>query len=287
MKRCAAWIAAACLAVTIAGAAEAQNSPAAEPAARTAKPAAQGYAGFDKNLYPGDDLLPALRKTFAFTGYWLNDPPGMTTNPWAGKRAAIRAAGFGFLLLYNGRLDKALRGQDAAALGRADAARAVAAARREEFPAGATIFLDQEEGGTLLPEQAAYMGAWIAGVRRAGFAAGVYCSGIPVANGTGRRSTADDVAARFPHAKLWVWDDRCPPAPGCVVPRPAVSPDQSGYPQAEVWQYAVTPRKKLDSAACAATYASDGACYAPGLPHSGATFVDLDVSRTPDPSRGR
>ena len=273
--------------MAVSGVVAAQNAPLPESAAQAGKPAAQGYAGFDKNLYPGDNLLPALRKTFAFTGYWLTDPPGMTTNPWAGKRAAIRAAGLGFLILFTGRLDKALRGQDAAALGRADAAAAAAAARREGFPAQATIFLDQEEGGTLLPEQAAYMGAWIVGVRQAGFTAGVYCSGIPVANGAQQRSTADDVAARFPQAKLWVWDDRCPPAPGCVVPRPAMSPAASGYPRAEVWQYAVTPRKKLDSAACAATYASDGACYVPGMPHSEATFVDLDVSRTPDPSRGR
>jgi hypothetical protein len=34
------------------------------------------YLGFDLNEYPGDDALPALRKTFAFTSYWLSPPPG-------------------------------------------------------------------------------------------------------------------------------------------------------------------------------------------------------------------
>ena len=28
----------------------------------------QNFLGFDKNLYPGDDALSALRKTFAYAG---------------------------------------------------------------------------------------------------------------------------------------------------------------------------------------------------------------------------
>jgi hypothetical protein len=50
----------------------------------------RSYLGFAKNGYPGDDLLSELHRTFAYTGYWLNDPPGMQTNPWAGKRAVVR-----------------------------------------------------------------------------------------------------------------------------------------------------------------------------------------------------
>ncbi len=134
-------------------------------AAQAAIPAsARSYSGFDKDGYPGDARLPALHRTFAFTGFWLNNPPGMTTNPWAGKRTVVRAAGFGFLILFNGRLDQELKQRDAAALGREDGAAAIAAAHREGFPAGAILFLDQEEGGALLPEQAAYLGAWIATV---------------------------------------------------------------------------------------------------------------------------
>jgi hypothetical protein len=33
------------------------------------------YLGFDRDLYPGDAAFPTLRKTFAFTGYWLSPPP--------------------------------------------------------------------------------------------------------------------------------------------------------------------------------------------------------------------
>lgn len=247
----------------------------------------RGYLGFDKDGYPGDALLPGLHRTFAFTGYWLNNPPGMGTNPWDGKRAVVRAAGFGFLLVFNGQLDAQLQHADAGALGRSDGAEAAAAARREGFPAGAVIFLDQEEGGALLAEQAAYMEAWIAAVQSAGFGAGVYASGIPVAAGTQKISTAQDVAARFPGAALWVWDDRCPPAPGCVTAEGRLHPKQSSAAGAVVWQYALTPRRPEDTAACADSYASDGKCYAPGLPPSDATFIDLDVSNSADPSRGR
>lgn len=247
--------------------------------------AQRSYVGFDKNGFPGDDLLASLHRSFAFTGYWLNNPPGMTVNPWAGKRGVVRVAGFGFLILFNGRLDAQLKNQDAAALGRNDAAEAVAAAKREGFPAGAVIFLDEEEGGALLAEQAAYIGAWIAGVQNAGFGVGVYCSGIAVPAGMKMVATAQDVEARFPTAKIWVWDDRCPPAPGCV--RKAMDPAKSGYGHALVWQYALSPRRPGDTRACAATYASDQQCYAPGLSHSGQSFIDMNVSRSEDPSRGR
>jgi len=247
----------------------------------------RNYIGFDKNGYPGDDLLPALRRTFAYTGYWLNNPPGMNNNPWARKRSVVRAAGFGFLILFNGRLDAQLKGGDAEELGQADAAEAVEAARREGFAADAIIFLDQEEGGGLLTEQAAYLGAWIAAVGRSFYEAGIYCSGIPVPSGSTMISTAQDVEARFPNAKLWVWDDRCPPAPGCSVLENHFDPEKGGVTHVLVWQYAQSPRRPEDTGACQETYAADGRCYAPGLPQSEHTYADLDVSRSADPSHGR
>ena len=77
----------------------------------------KSHFGFDKNDYPGDALLPALRRSFSYTGYWLNNPPGENSNSWTGKRATLKANGFGFMILYNGRLDAELKGKDAAALG--------------------------------------------------------------------------------------------------------------------------------------------------------------------------
>ena len=62
------------------------------------------YLGFDRNEYPGDANLKTLRQTFSYTGYWLNHPPGASSNTWAGHHAAVQSAGFGFLVLFNGRL---------------------------------------------------------------------------------------------------------------------------------------------------------------------------------------
>src|SRR5690349_22222102 len=44
------------------------------------------YLGFDRNEYPGDQAMKLLRRDFAFTGYWLGNPPGETTNSRSEER---------------------------------------------------------------------------------------------------------------------------------------------------------------------------------------------------------
>src|SRR5208283_3721483 len=156
---------------------------------------APAYLGFDRNNYPGDQNLKVLRQTFSYTGFWLNHPPSAKTNTWSGKRRTLQAAGFGFLVLFNGRLFNELKSVAyAGKLGKSDAQTAVAAARREGFPAKTIIFLDQEQGGRMLPEQIAYIYAWMDGVSAAGFRAGIYGSGIP-ATDDGNIVTAEDIRA--------------------------------------------------------------------------------------------
>ena len=246
------------------------------------------YFGFDRNEYPGDNLLPALHRSFAYAGYWLNNPPGDKSNGWIGKRAILKANGFGFLILFNGRLDTQLSGKDAAALGRSDAADAISAAQREGFGPGVILFLDQEEGGRLLPEQSAYLFAWIDAIRTSQYKPGVYCSGILVPDGSSTISTARDILSHEGNRPLalWVANDACPPAPGCVLPKEPLAAATSGISQALVWQYAQSPRRPF-ARRCAATYAADNQCYAPGTPHSPQTFLDLNVSSSADPSGGR
>src|SRR5208337_4347447 len=160
------------------------------------RPAANaGYLGFDRNDYPGDSNLKILRETFSYSGYWLNNPPGEKTNSWTGKRKTLQAAGFGFMVLFNGRTYAEIKSAgDAAKLGRSDATAAVSAARAEGFPSQTIIFLDQEQGGRLLPEQRAYLHAWVDGVTSGNFAAGVYCSGIAAREGAGVSIvTANDI----------------------------------------------------------------------------------------------
>ena len=161
------------------GTASAQSAPRSQAKETTDSPS---YLGFDRNNYPGDQNLKVLRETFSYTGYWLNAPPSARTNTWSGKRVKLESAGFGFLVLFDGRLFNELKAVSyAAKLGKSDAHAAAAAARREGFPAQTIIFLDQEQGGRMLPEQKAYIYAWVDGVSAGGFSAGIYCSGISAA----------------------------------------------------------------------------------------------------------
>ncbi len=270
----------------------------AQPPSVPDQPPAPAYLGFDRNVFPGDAVVPELRKLFSFTGYWLTNPPGETKNTWLGKRDLLLRNGFGFLVLANGRLDAELtraakNGKSPAAFGRQDASAAVAAAQREGFPPGTILFLDQEEGGRLLPEQADYLLAWTEAVAQSAFLPGVYASGQPVADGRGPDgkpvtiTTIQDIRARVADGHLhpiafWVIQDACPPAPGCVLLPPP--PSLSGTLDATAWQFAQSPRRKSITQACARTYAPDGNCDTPAP----ARFdIDLTSATTPDPSHGR
>jgi hypothetical protein len=246
---------------------------------------AQTYLGFDRNDYPGDANLAALRKTFAFSGYWLNNPPGEHSNGWRGKRLLLEREGFGFLLLYNGRSYAQLK--SVRNPGAADGRQAAHAAEAEGFRQGSVIFLDQEEGGRMLAEQKRYVFAWAEAVRQAGYRPGIYCSGIEIAEEHGRSiSTARDLhdSAQGRELVFWVANDACPPSPGCTFPKEPASPVTSGAPFAEVWQFAQSPIRRQFSAACIATYRKDGDCYAPGLPSRLQLHLDVNTSSNPDPS---
>jgi hypothetical protein len=254
---------------------------------------AGGYRGFDRNDYPGDAIMAGLHNTFAFTGYWLNNPPGENANSWQGKRALLRQQGWGFLVLANGRLDAEIlkaqkHGTTPADLARKDAAIAIAAARSEDFPARTILFLDQEEGGILLDEQAAYLLAWTEAIAASDYRAGVYASGEPVPNGPGQTTTTiDDIRSRVKAMHLHeiaMFDaqDTCPPAPGCTVQAKPLS--TSGELDLTAWQYSQSPRRPELTKSCAKTYAADGNCYAPGFP---TTFLDMDLASSFDPSHGR
>ncbi len=242
------------------------------------------YLGMDRNDYPGDADMISLRKTFAFTGYWLNIPPGASRNTWRGKRKSIETMGYGFLLLFNGREYAELKvSGNAARVGKNDAAAAVRAAQHEGFAKGAIIFLDQEQGGRMLPEQRAYIHAWVDGVTRTGYGAGVYCSGIPFRESAGVSVvTANDIREHAGGREIhfFVSNDQCPPSAGCVFPQMPASPADSGVQFADAWQFAQSPRRPAMTAACHQTYARDGNCYAPGS----NVYVDVDTANSADPS---
>jgi hypothetical protein len=265
-----------------------------DPPVRMAKTEARAltgsYLGFDLNTYPGDAALPILRKTFSFGGYWLSAPPGAKRNTWVGKRQLLQSQKFGFLLLYRGPQTSQLKSSlQARNRGTADATNAAATAKKEGFPSHAIIFLDIEEGGRLPAKYHAYLRAWVDALASAGYHAGVYCSGMLVNEGSRVTIiTSDNIRSNLGKRELtyFVYNDACPPSPGCVVPHNPPSPSASGIPYAAVWQFAQSPRRKEFTARCAATYNADGNCYGPGdTTHS--WFLDLNSATTPDPSSGR
>jgi hypothetical protein len=266
------------------------NSASRSPSvSKTEQPRA--YLGFDANDYPGDPALPTLRKTFSFAGYWLNVPPGAKTNSWTGKREVIFKNGFGFLVLFNGRTESQLKPPRVAAeLGTSDAELAVKSAQREGFPTGTIIFLDQEEGGRMLPVQIEYLVAWIQRVNSSGFSAGVYCSGMKVKEGKGQTIiTADDIHARTEAKSFFVYNDECPPSPGCAYLKNPPAPSGSGVAYASIWQFAQSPRRRDFTKSCSSTYNPDGNCYPPpsvGAATAGSAVLDLDSATSPDPSNG-
>jgi hypothetical protein len=124
------------------------------------------------------------------------------------------------------------------------------------------------------------------GVTRAGYGAGIYCSGIPFRE-SARVSvvTANDIRdhAGGREIHFFVSNDQCPPSPGCALPRTLASPGDSGVKFADAWQFAQSPRRPEMTAACRQTYAPDGNCYPPGS----GVYVDVDTANSGDPSQAR
>jgi len=253
--------------------------------------AQRAYLGMDRNDYPGDANMSTLHRTFAFTGYWLNTPPGGDGNSWQGKRRVLQGMGYGFLLLFNGREYAQLKASgNAARVGASDATAAVQSAKREGFPPGAIVYLDQEQGGRMLPEQRAYIHAWVDGVASAGYRAGIYCSGIAFRESSSVSVvTANDIREHAGGRKIhfFVSNDQCGPSPGCVVSQTPLRPADSGVDFADAWQFAQSPRRPEMTAACPQTYARDGNCYPPQISPRSGVYVDLDTATSADPSLGR
>lgn len=135
-------------------------------------------------------------------------------------------------------------------------------------------------------QQRAYIHAWVDAVNGAHYRAGIYCSGIP-ARDDDNVITAVDIQQNAGGRAIvyWVANDACTASKGCVLT--ARDPAASGVPFAAVWQFAQSPRRKVASGPCAASYNRDGNCYLPELGPSTDLHLDLNTANSPDPSGGR
>ena len=255
---------------------------------RAASGGARGYLGFDRNQYPGDAALRELRKEFVFAGYWLTAAPGGKTNTWAGKRAVMEKQGWGFLLLARGRAVESVRtAASAREEGLADAQGAAQSATAEGFVPGGIIFLDIEDGGRLPAAYHAYLKAWADEIVKLGFRPGMYCSGIAVYEGAGVSIvTAEDIRAQEAPRQIayWVFNDACPPSPGCVRVAEPPLPAVSGVRDAAVWQFVRSPREQETAGKCGG-YAADENCYA-GMGAARKWHLDMNVAGAANPSFG-
>ena len=248
--------------------------------------AERGYLGFDRNQYPGIVGMRELRKEFAFAGYWLTSAPGEKANSWTGKRRAMEELGYGFLLLARGRAVGVVRtAASAKQRGIVDAQEAARRAKAEGFGRGAIIFLDVEEGGRLPAAYHAYLRAWSDELVKLGFRPGVYCSGIVVDEGGGATIvTADDIRKNEAPREFayWVFNDACPPSPGCVRADEPPLPSASGVKNAVVWQFVRSPREKETAGKCSG-YAADENCYA-AADAARKWLLDMNVAGAANPS---
>ena len=191
------------------------------------------------------------------------------------------------MVLYRGRESRELKTlAQATQKSSQDATDAIAGAQNEGFANGTVIFLDIEEGGRLTATYHAYLRAWSDAITKAGYRPGVYCSGVPNSEGNGVTIvTSDDIRNNIGARELvyWIFNDFCPPAPGCVSSKNPPPVSAGGISYAAIWQFAQSPRRKERTARCATTYARDGNCYAPGdTAHQ--WFLDLNSATSADPS---
>ena len=245
----------------------------------------RGYLGFDRNDYPGDEAMRELKKEFAFTGYWLTPPPGEKANSWSGKRKVLGEQGYGFLLLTRGRSGSEIRNaRIAGEKGTADAREAAHSARAEGFAGSAIIFVDVEDGGRLAAAYHSYLRAWADEIVKLGFLPGVYCSGIAVDEGGVTIVTAEDIRSNEAPRKFafWIFNDACPPSPGCVSATKPPLPSASGVKDAAVWQFVRSPREKEVASRCSG-YAGDENCYA-AVDAAKKWHLDMNVAASANPS---
>jgi len=218
-----------------------------------------GFAGFDTDIYPGDDQMAWLKANtnLVWSGYYLAPAPSHRDTSWMGTRAALVAGGWGIAPVYLGQqitgpgsLNPSLE------QGGTDGGNAADLMDGEGFPAGSCVYLDLENGPPMTPPLNDYVGAWCDAVGARGYHPGIYCS----------HSLADAVSALRPNSRIWAF--RVPtiaPNPVAGTNFPTPDPAGCGYAEAVAWQRGQNCQLDL-----------------PGAPTEAMT-VDLDVASTADP----
>ena len=226
------------------------------------------YLGFDRSGYPGDAIMQSLKAStnMTFVAVYLAPAPSHGDSAWMAHVPDLKAAGWGLLPVYVGQQTSGGPGSHSltAAQGTTDAADVAALAQTAGLDANSVVYLDIEQGGTMGPDLAAYVGGWIAGMTTTSFRAGVYCS---------FSNTAGQVAG-IQRVPTWVFHPTdSGPTTIDLSQEAAPDPGNSGFSGAIAWQYRMSLTGSIDL-----TW-TDSSGAAQSL-----TTVDLDSSLFPDPA---
>ncbi len=228
-------------------------------------------------------LFPFCEKRLPSASYWLSPPPLEKTNTW---RRPARTITFARIRLFASvPRPSESRTQERSGSGRR---RELSTRATRLPPQRAKAFQRKRSFFSILKKAAAcprritlICTPGLEGLAEAGYRSGAYCSGIPIKEEPGVTiTTADDIRAHAPSADFvyFVFNDVCPPSPGCTFPQNPPAPATSGIPYAALWQYAQSPRRMERTAHCAPGYHADGNCYAPG-DTAHAWFLDADTAK--------
>jgi len=102
------------------------------------------FAGFDRDIYPGDTVMAAIiqKTNLRWCGFFLAPAPCHTDTSWMTKRAFLQGLGWGLAPLYVGQqLDGPGSHNVTAAQGAIDGQNAATLAAQAGFPNGSIIFL--------------------------------------------------------------------------------------------------------------------------------------------------
>jgi hypothetical protein len=239
----------------------------------------RGVPGFDTRDYPGSTAMERWRaeSPYRWVGYYL-PAPCYTGSTWTGRRAELRAQGWGFAVIYVGEQDWAAMGnapsaRDSAVVqnprctrnnlnaerGEVNGAAAVAAAAADGFPDNTAIFLDVERVERISPELTAYIQAWVTTLLRDGRYVPALYAQERNAPDLYALMTAEFVRSnRSDRPRLWVARTI-----GFAIDR---APSESGYAVASVWQGVLNTSETWGNT---------------------TLRIDVNVADSDDPSRGR
>jgi hypothetical protein len=175
-----------------------------------------GFAGFDTDIYPGDDVMSWLRTNtnLAWCGYYLGGAPSHPDTTWMGKRAALQGNGWGIAPVYVGQQVTGPGSQNpSAATGLQDGSQAALMMRSEGFAPGSYVYLDLENGPPIPQAQMEYVTSWVAAVVNGGFMPGIYCSHL----------LAQTISTSFPSSRIWAF--KVPTTASHPVAAPFPCPD--------------------------------------------------------------